>query len=423
MRLFGPRVNADGQRHADVYVPPARDEIDLRFADGTPTGFTLSADRLAYRDGRGQDGCVRLDFHERLGSDAGDLAFARGGNGFVDAQDIKYGHVAVADLAADPGRPSSSGGGRGDAAKVDESAGSYAVVVESIPPALHYKRPQDTRMGSNAGARWLHYGDPGSDQGDRHDVHYSYLLWSFLNAHGGGHVRALLAPNQVVQPCDVDPILMDAWDSDGNVDGDVLARYVRTEEGGTPLYGWMVWEHRSGDDPVVEHARLLSGPPVTTPPGLAVAPPVSSTAPSEHGPTAATSHAAAAAAATPPPPPPPPPPAPALVPLRAVVDLAQAVVSRRGTVRVPIDCAGNAATACTGALRLDAALPAAKRSGTAAARYATLARRRFRVAAGTQAAVTLRVRSRLRARLPRGHRVRARVVVGSVARAVTLVRR
>ena len=56
MRLFGPRVNADGQRHADVYVPPARDEIDLRFADGTPTGFTLSVDRLAYRDGRGQDG-------------------------------------------------------------------------------------------------------------------------------------------------------------------------------------------------------------------------------------------------------------------------------------------------------------------------------------------------------------------------------
>jgi hypothetical protein len=111
------------------------------------------------------------------------------------------------------------------------------------------------------------------------------------------------------------------------------------------------------------------------------------------------------------------------VPLRAVVDLTQAVVSRRGTVRVPIACTGNAATACTGTLRLDAALPAAKRSGLAAARYATLARRRFRVAAGTQAAVTLRVRSRLRARLPRGHRVRARVVVGSAARAVTLVRR
>src|SRR6185436_1476424 len=125
----GPRVNADGQRHADVYVPPARAEIDLRFADGTPTGFTLSADRLAYRDGRRQYGCVRLDFHERVGSDAGDWAFALGVNGFVDAQNVKYGHVAVADLAADPGRPSSSGGGRGEAAQLEESDGSYAVVV------------------------------------------------------------------------------------------------------------------------------------------------------------------------------------------------------------------------------------------------------------------------------------------------------
>jgi len=255
MRLFGPRVNADGQRHADVYVPPARDEIDLRFADGTPTGFTLSADRLAYRDGRGQDGCVRLDFHERVGSDAGDLAFARGGNGFVDAQNVKYGHVAVADLAADPGRPSSSGGGRGDEAKVDERAGSYVVVVESIPPALHYKRPQDTRMGSNAGAKWLHYGDPGSDQGDRHDVHYSYLLWSFLNARGGGMVRALLAEGQAVWPCAVDPLELPAYDGDGRVNGSVTGRYVATEVAGGWLYGWMAWSHRSGDAEAVAHAE------------------------------------------------------------------------------------------------------------------------------------------------------------------------
>ena len=238
-----------------MYVPPARDEIDLRFADGTPTGFTLSADRLAYRDGRGQDGCVRLDFHERLSSDAGDLAFARGGNGFVDAQNVKYGHVAVADLAADPGRPSSSGGGRGDAAKVDESAGSYAVVVESIPPALHYKRPQDTRMGSNAGAKWLHYGDPGSDQGDRHDVHYSYLLWSFLDARGGGMVRALLAEGQVVWPCAVDPLELPAYDGDGRVNGSVTGRYVATEVAGGWLYGWMAWSHRSGEAEPVAHAE------------------------------------------------------------------------------------------------------------------------------------------------------------------------
>jgi hypothetical protein len=41
----------------------------------------------------------------------GDLVFHRGGNGFVDAQNVKYGHLAVSDLASDPGQPVPSGGG------------------------------------------------------------------------------------------------------------------------------------------------------------------------------------------------------------------------------------------------------------------------------------------------------------------------
>jgi hypothetical protein len=255
MRLFGPRLNADGQRHADVYVLPAREEIDLRFPDGTPTGFALQASQLAYRDRRGQDGCVRLDFHERLATDTGDLAFARGGNGFVDAQNAKYGHVAIADLAADPGSPSPSGGGRGGAADVDQREGPYAVRVHSIPPDLHYKRPQDTRSGNNAGAKWLHYGDPAADQGDRHDVHYSYLLWSFLDARGGGMVRALLAEGQVVWPCTVDPVELPAWDRAGARNGSVTGRYVATEVTGAWLYGWMAWSHRSDGGEPVAHAE------------------------------------------------------------------------------------------------------------------------------------------------------------------------
>jgi hypothetical protein len=255
MSLFGPRVNGDGQRHADVYVPPARDEIDLRYPDGTPTGFILAASELAYRNGRGQDGCVRLDFHERVASAAGDLAFARGGNGFVDAQNAKYGHVAVADLAADPGRPVPSGGGRGAEVKPDDRAGRHAVRVRSIPLDLHYKRPQDTRMGSNAGAKWMHYGDPGADQGDRHDVHYSYLLWSFLDARGGGMVRALLREGQILWPCAIAPVELPAYDGEGNRNGSVTGRYVGTEVAGVPLYGWMAWSHRSGDEEPVAHAQ------------------------------------------------------------------------------------------------------------------------------------------------------------------------
>jgi hypothetical protein len=103
--LFGPRVNADGQRHADVYVAPKWSEVPLRYPSGGPTGFVLDAGQLVYRDGRGVDGSVRLDFHERVASLVGDLVFHRGGNGFVDAQNVKYGHLAVSDLASDPGQP------------------------------------------------------------------------------------------------------------------------------------------------------------------------------------------------------------------------------------------------------------------------------------------------------------------------------
>lgn len=255
MSLFGPRVNADGQRHADVYVPPAVAEVALRYPDGEPTGFALDAGLLAYRDGRGEDGAVRLDFHERIDSPAGALVFARGGNGFVDAQNVKYGHVALSDLAGDPGSPIPSGGGRGTQAKVSDGEPAYAVRVRSIPADLHYKRPQDTRMGSNAGAKWLHYGDPAADQGDRHDVHYSYLLWSFLDARGGGMARALLNEGQAVFPCDVAPRELPAYDRDGAVNGSVTGRYVATEAGETWLYGWMAWTHTAADGVPVAHAE------------------------------------------------------------------------------------------------------------------------------------------------------------------------
>jgi len=254
MHRVGQDVNADGQHHADVYVPLAGPDVELRYPDGEPTGFVLDLAQLVYGDGRGVDGSVRLDFHERVASPVGDLAFHRGGLGFVDAQNVKYGHVAIGDLAADPGKPVPSGGGRGDPAPPDD--GHWLVRVRSIPAELHYKRPQDTKSGSNAGAKWLQYGDPGADQGDRHDIHYSYLIWSFLNAHGGGMVRALLRDGQVVQPCDVPGLELPAFDREGNVNGMVTGRYVgATAADGAELFGWMVWTHQVGDADPVAHAE------------------------------------------------------------------------------------------------------------------------------------------------------------------------
>jgi hypothetical protein len=412
--------NADGEAHADRCVRPAG-TIPLRYANGAPTGFTVSQ-AAAYTDGSCPDGTIRLDLHEIVDSPVGQLAFERGGNGYVDAQNAKYGQVALSDLVDPVGDPVPSGGGRGAPCPV--LAGSrYEATIASIPAAMHYKRPQDVPSGNNSGASFLHYGDPGADQGDRHDIHYSYLLWSFLNARGGGHVRALLREGQVVQPCDVDPILMDAFDSAGDVDGTVLARYVRTDDGGTPLYGWMVWEHDAQDgNGTVAHARPLDGPEVTNPSGLAVSPPVSRPPP----PPAPMPVALPAAAPPPsPPPPPPPPPAPPPLPMRAlVVDLARAVLDKRGRVRVPIACTGTAASACSGTLRLDAVLPRGRPAAAArSVRFSTLARRGFAVAAGRTGVVTLRVASRLRRRLPRGRDLRARVLLGAAARSFILVRR
>jgi hypothetical protein len=132
---------------------------------------------------------------------------------------------------------------------------------------MHYKQPQDVPGGSNSGASFMHYGDPGSDQGDRHDIHYSYLLWSFLNVRGGGMVRTLLAPGQVVRACDVQSVTMSAWDRSGAVNGQVTARYVRTYAGSCPVYGWMVWSHTYAGDRLgaVAHAHASTAAPEPEP--------------------------------------------------------------------------------------------------------------------------------------------------------------
>jgi hypothetical protein len=107
-----------------------------------------------------------------------------------------------------------------------------------------------------------------------------------------------------------------------------------------------------------------------------------------------------------------------------VVDLARAVLDKRGRVRVPIACTGTAASACSGTLRLDAVLPRGRPAAAArSVRFSTLARRGFAVAAGRTGVVTLRVASRLRRRLPRGRDLRARVLLGAAARSCILVRR
>jgi hypothetical protein len=249
VRLLHRSTNTDGQRHVDRYAALAADRIPLRYPDGGPTGFELDRS-IRLKDGT-CEGMARLDMHEVVDSPAGPLAFHRGGLGFEYPYEVKYGHVALDDLAVSPGRPVSSGGHRG--APVAVAGDDLTVSVQSIPPAMHYKRPQDTRRRNNAGAKFLHYGDPASDQGDRHDIHYTYLLWSLPNVRGGGMVRALLRDGARVEPCDLRPITMDSYDSDGAVNGWVEGVYVRVELEQAELYGWTIAAHALGDGEPVAH--------------------------------------------------------------------------------------------------------------------------------------------------------------------------
>lgn len=240
-------------------MPLAAGSAPLRYGDGTATGFTLTGDELSFDDGSCPPGGARLDLHELIPSAAGPLAFHRGGSGYADRGNVKYGELAVADLGAPLRAPVPSSGGRGAPCALAAEP-PYQVAVRSITSRMHYK--------STGGASYVPYGDPAADQGSNDgSVHYSYLLWSFVNVAGGGTVRTLLPEGQIVRACDVDPITLSSYDSAGAVNGQVTARYVRTLAGSCPVYGWMVWSHtyygnRTG---AIAHASVAASVPPPDP--------------------------------------------------------------------------------------------------------------------------------------------------------------
>lgn len=233
--------NAPGQERAHVCVSLSRSRPPLRFANGAPDGFRVT-DRAAVRKRRCPPGRALLDLHEFIPSSAGPLVFRLRDYSGKAGGKAKYGELAASDIARPLPPAVPAGGGRGAPCTLANEL-PYRVSVRSIPKRMHYKRPEDLASDSNHGASFMHYGDPAADQGNDRAIHYSYLLWSFVNVRGGGMVRTLLAPHQVLQACDVNPITMPSWGYSGRVNGSVTARYVRTLAGTCPIYGWMVWSH------------------------------------------------------------------------------------------------------------------------------------------------------------------------------------
>ena len=266
------------QLHNDVCVKfrPGLSSVDLRYLSGLGTGFYLPNMLTGGCATRGE---IRLDLHEIVNSSAGPLVFHRGGNGYDDAGNVRYGQVAKSDLVDPSGQPLPDSvadpyppPGHNGAPCKSVLVGSYTVSVQPIPQDMKYKSPK-AAQGPNAGASYLHYGDPAAQQGDQNlneppasspypqkyststtTIHYSTLTWSWIDVSGGGHNRILLANGQDIRLCDVQPIRHDSWAPSsvapaGQINGWVIARYVQTRVGSGPaLYGWMVWQHHWDGD-------------------------------------------------------------------------------------------------------------------------------------------------------------------------------
>lgn len=260
--------NRAGQMHNDQCVHLDGDEVPLRHADFSETGYRLRTADLVRAfpltdDDDGHlcaDGEVQLDVRELLQTADGRLVFHRGGHGYRDAGNVKYGHLWIADLAehAEVIPPPVPNGVPCLASTSPITAGRYLVRPTAIPPALHYPKSDFEACVRENGVpacniSYQGYGDPGYEQGDpevlgeRH--HYTYLVWSWVNVGGGGVVRTLLRPGQRFYRCNVYSIKEDAIDDDGEVNGWVQAVYGKTLQAGNWIYGWTVYAHQAAGDP------------------------------------------------------------------------------------------------------------------------------------------------------------------------------
>lgn len=240
--------NAEGQRHVSRFLLLKDAFVPLRGLDGRWTGHFLSRDQLRYTDAEKErvvrhgytsiDGYARFDYHELLtvtpeSGVKSRMIFHRGGSGYTDPPNVKYGGILLSDVTTGAyplGSPEPSGDGRGSWAP--DAPGLFVTRVKRCPG--RYK--QDPAA---VGSLWDTYGNPGTEWGG--DVSYTDLNWSWLNVGGGGMMRGLLHDGHHIRKCAVSPIHMPMYDDFGRVMGEVSGQYVRTSN---DVFGWMMWAHR-----------------------------------------------------------------------------------------------------------------------------------------------------------------------------------
>jgi hypothetical protein len=254
-----PVLYADGARVGAGYVVPRLPSWNPR-----TTVHSSCADR---------PGTIRIDLTETLAPDIAGrptLYFHKGGQGYLPGT-VPYGHLHHNALAspspqprfsqdeldrrgAEPRNRDNHGAGRA----MRDTTATYEVHPRGVGPPGElpwlYKDPNHYPDQSLSGARYDKYGDAGGTQGGR-DQHFAYLCWSWLRQDGmdgdprfevggGGAVRTLVRPGQIVHRCDVKSITNSAWDRNGKVVGRVTAIYVQVPVAGIDLYGWIVHSHQ-----------------------------------------------------------------------------------------------------------------------------------------------------------------------------------
>lgn len=223
--------NAPGQHHNTVYVA-VKGDTPLYTADGNATGHVLLKDWLWYDDGLGWNGKLRLDNHEVITRQGKRFYFGRGGNGYGQRLDVRYGGIHIGDMAETPPAPVASGGGRGDPAPLTGEV--LHLAIKWIPGEMYYKP-------FSPGSLWGTYGDPSNQWRPSFLLPYTYLLWSFLSAEntGGLMVRATIPDGAKIEVCAVSRVKLPSYTSDGVQNGWVWGQYVKT----CGLFGWIVWAH------------------------------------------------------------------------------------------------------------------------------------------------------------------------------------
>jgi len=221
-----------------------------------------------------EPGTIRIDLTETHAPDIEDgptLYFHKGGQGYLPGT-VPYGHLhqdAIASPLPDPrfsteelerhGAEPRDRRNHGAGRAMPDTVGAFEVHPQGIGPSgggapWLYKDPKHYPDQSLSGAKYDKYGDAGRFQGGG-DEHFAYLCWSWLRQDGddghprfevggGGAIRTLLKPGQIVNRCDVESITNPAWDKNGDVIGRVTAVYVQVPIGGLELYGWTVHSHQ-----------------------------------------------------------------------------------------------------------------------------------------------------------------------------------